>query len=389
MKTYIKLQAPFEWVKVDGKKVEAFGEVGSLDEYPLTDDNEIIGVVSGEWVTVHKVTIPAKSKKQFLLALPYALEEVLSEDIENMHFVCPNWKSGEECTVMVVAKQKMREWQQLANQHRLPIERLIPDHSLLPFHDAAEYSLAISGEQLLTNSRAGYGATLDQEFLDIWLMDVPIADTVAVNDQKLVEELIENNPDRDIRHWPFGDKMAHWLEYLPDPKFDLWADSYRPSVRKFNWQSYALPVMIACLAIITKFGFDTYRYITLHSEISAITKEMKDIVLTTFPQIDFVETDREMFMMEQAIKRLGSVDQNINVQTMLADVASVLRRQKITIANMTYRNSELEISCELRDFSQVDQVTRQLNARPKISASLQGSSADDGKITANYKIKQS
>ena len=101
MRIYIKLEAPFEWVRVDGKKVDAFGEVPSLNDYPVTDESEIIGVVSGEWVTVQSVSIPAKSKKQFHAALPYALEEVLSQDVEEMHFVCPNWKSGEECRVSV------------------------------------------------------------------------------------------------------------------------------------------------------------------------------------------------------------------------------------------------------------------------------------------------
>lgn len=389
MRTYIKLDAPYEWVKVDGKNVEAFGEVPSLDDYPLGDDNEIIGVVSGEWVTVQKVSIPAKSKKQFLLALPYALEEVLSEDVEETHFVCSSWKSGEECNVMVVSKAKMREWQELANSHRLPIERLVPDYALLPFHDAAEYSLARIGEQLLTNNHSGSGASLDEEFVDLWLMDVPVAATIAVNDQELAENLIQNNPDRDIRHWPFGDKMAHWLEYLTDTKIDLWADSFRPSVRNMNWKLFALPFVVVCLAVLTKFSFDTYRYLALHSEIRSIDAEMQEIVKSTFPEIDVVAANEEQLIMHEAIARLGGEDNAQTVPAMLAEVAAVLKRQGITIANMTYRDDRLEITCELRDFSQVDQLTRQLNSRPKISASLQSSSSDDGEIIASYTIRNS
>lgn len=387
MRTYIKLQAPYEWVKVDGKKVESFGEVASLDEYPLSDDNEIIGVVPGEWVTVQNVSIPAKSKKQFLLALPYALEELLSEEVEDTHFVCPSWKSGEDCNVLVVSKEKMREWQGLANTHRLPIERLVPDYALLPFHDAAEYSLARSGEQLLANNQAGSGASLDEEFVDIWLMDVPVASTIAVNDQHLAEQLIETNADRDIRHWPFGDKMAHWLEYLPDPKIDLWADKFRPSVRKLNWQSYVMPLVIVGIAVITKFGFDTYRYVALHSEIKSINAEMQDVIKSTFPQIDVVAVDEEHMIMQQAVARMGDVDKKQNMQAMLAEVSLVLRRQGVTIVNMTYRDERMEITCELKNFSQVEQLTQQLNARPQINADLQSSSADDGEIIASYTIK--
>ena len=81
MKIYLKLEAPFEWVRVNGKQVDTFGEVPSLADYPIADDDDVIGVVAGEYVTTHKVNLPAKTRKQFNAALPYALEEFISEDV--------------------------------------------------------------------------------------------------------------------------------------------------------------------------------------------------------------------------------------------------------------------------------------------------------------------
>jgi len=136
MMIYLKLEAPFDWVRVSSGIVQAFGEVPSLSDYPIGDDDEVVGVVPGEWVTTHRVNLPAKTRKQFNTALPYSLEESISEDVENMHFVCPSWKAGEESKVLVVAKSKMIEWQKLATDARLPINQLLPDFALLPFHDA-------------------------------------------------------------------------------------------------------------------------------------------------------------------------------------------------------------------------------------------------------------
>jgi hypothetical protein len=56
---------------------------------------------------------------------------------------------------------------------------------------------------------------------------------------------------------------------------------------------------------------------------------------------------------------------------------------------MVYRDSELIITCQLNDFSQVDLLTIQLNARPKITAKLQSSAADDGEIMATYSLTSS
>ena len=65
MKIYLNLEAPYEWVKVNGQNVEAFGEVASPDEYPHGEEDHVIGVVPGEWVTTHQVSLPAKTRKQF------------------------------------------------------------------------------------------------------------------------------------------------------------------------------------------------------------------------------------------------------------------------------------------------------------------------------------
>ena len=75
MKLYVRIEAPFEWVRVSGQNVEAFGEVPGLADYPISDEEELVGVVPGEWVTAHRISLPAKSKRQFQAAVPYALEE--------------------------------------------------------------------------------------------------------------------------------------------------------------------------------------------------------------------------------------------------------------------------------------------------------------------------
>ncbi|MFT5572472.1 MAG: general secretion pathway protein L [Cryomorphaceae bacterium] len=389
MKIYLRLEPPFEWVRTNARQVEAFGEVSNLDEYPLSENDEVIGVVPGEWVTSHQVTLPAKSKKQFSAALPYALEESISEDVENMHFVCPNWKANSACQVLVVSKVKMAQWQDLATQHRLPIDQLVPEHALIPFHDAADCSIALADEQVLANQRNGLGVSIDQDFLEVWMMSIPIASTIAVNDKDLTETLISDHPDRDFRHWPFGYKMAHWLEYQPDLKMDLWSERFRPNVRRFGLRAFLLPMAIIVMAVFSKFAFDTYRYIALHGEILAIQQEAQVIFKDTFPELGEVALGQEREFTEQAISRMGGADKSHSLQLMLAETAAVLRRQNVTISNMVYRDMELVITCQLSDFSQVDRLTKQLNARPRLTAVLQSSAADEGQIIASYALSQS
>lgn len=387
MKIYLKLEAPYEWVRINAKQVDAFGEVPNLADYPIGEEDEVIGVVPGEWVTTHRVSLPAKTRKQFNAALPYALEESISEEVENMHFVCGNWKAGEDAMVSVVAKAKMLEWQNMANEHRLPIQQLIPDHALIPFHEAAVCTIALSEDSLLAHHRDGHGVTIDPDFLDVWLMDIPIDATIAVNDEALTEQLIRDHADRDIRHWPFGSKMAHWLEYKPSLALDLWAEKYKPRVSRLSARMYLIPVLILAASIIGKMAFDSYRYFALHSEIASIKQESKDILQQHFPVFQNV-TGGERNLMGQAMSRIGGPDTSRSMHSTLADASKVLAELKISLTNLVYRNEELILTALLSDFSQVDQLTKRFNQRPTLRAELQSSATEDGKVIANYSIRR-
>ncbi len=388
MKIYVKLEAPFEWARVVGSNVEAFGEVEDLQSFPITEDDEVIGVVPGEWVTTHTVNLPTKTRKQFNQALPFALEDAISEDVSNIHFICPAWKAAEEVTVLSVAKDKMAYWQTLANSNRLPITKLLPDHALVPFHEVAECSLAIDESQVYARHQELGGVSLDTSLVNVWLMEVPMASTIAVNDEELTQQLIDEHPNRDFRHWPFGNKMRHWLEYPIESDIDLWGDNYRPHVSRFNTRMLLKPLALAAVALGLVLCYDVYRYVSLHREIAKLDANMLQVLNDTIPGVQGIEGGHGRDFMEKALRRGQSQSVERSVHATLADAAKVLRRLNATVIELTYQNNELLLTCVLADFSQVDALAKQLNSRRTLTAKLQGSAAEDGKIIATYSVKE-
>lgn len=391
MKLYVNLEAPYEWVRVNGLKVEAYGEVPSLSEYPISEEDDLVGVVPGSYVTVHTVTSPARTRKQFLAALPYSLEESVSEDVEDLYFVPLNWRVNQATKVLVIARSKMSEWQDLANQHKLPLQRLIPDYDLLPLHQVAECTMALKQDAdnrvLLVRSRDGDGLSIDADFIEQWLMTMPESTTIAVADEPLVEQLRQQFSDRDFRYWDFGDRTAHWLELPNDSKLDLLGNEYRPKVKRIGKQSFLLPVVLLIGAIGLMLLFNVYRYFSFHAEIKNIDAEQQRIIVEKLPDLAGVSKGKERYMMEQAILRQQDGEQPASFVELLATAAKVLRRQKVTLSEVSYRNSQMVLSCNLRDLSQVDMINRLLNQNSRMSSRLESSSSDDGKVTANYLLQ--
>lgn len=376
--------------------MDAFGEVANPADFPLGEEDELVGVVPGEWVTAHKVSLPAKNKRQFQAALPYALEEAVSEEIEHLHFSCSNWRAGEEVVVHVVANDKLSDWQQLANDSKLPLDRLVPDYALLPFHEAAESTIALANSsspdqlQVIAHRKNGYGACLDSDFVEAWLIDLPIKETVAVTDRDFAEKLIADYPDRDFRLWEAGNKIAHWLEYPEaDPTLDILTDKYRPSVRRFEWSGFYVPIGIATAAVFVFLLFDVYRYFALHHEIREVLDEQAMVLQKSFPEITDVPDNQARALMERALTNRVGKPQQHNATSLIAATAQVLHREKVSLSEVVFRDGQLTITCVLSDLSQVDKITRQLNSRPQVSALLESSANEDGQILASYTLRAS
>lgn len=85
--THIKL--PAEWTVLDaqGNRM-GFPQKGELQiAAPFARQRQVVVIVSGPDITFHRLTLPIRSRKQLLQAVPFALEESLSEDIDQLHFV--------------------------------------------------------------------------------------------------------------------------------------------------------------------------------------------------------------------------------------------------------------------------------------------------------------
>lgn len=398
MKILFRVDPPYQWVKYDGEKVESFGEVNSLAEVPLNADiDHHIGVVDGDWVSVHKVMIPAKTKKQMAAAAPYALEEHLVDDIDDLHFTILDWVAGEYVSVAVVAKDKMQAIIQRIHEAGLDLDQLIPENLLLPIHDAANHTLALTqghdGEStLLVRSRHQAPMVLDEDLLESWLKTIPEDDQgIGINSESLAKKVLQIEPDIDARHWPIGDRMAYWFEYKPDISTDLLGEEFTPVQSSGGAVNLRWAAALLGVAFALKLVFDGYEYFTLWNEDRRLNTQMASVLQTTFPEVTKVIATKERFMMQQQIDRLQGNSSTLGqFQEIVAAVAWARLQTKIDIqiSDMRFRSGELIVTCLLKDFAQVDQLTQSFVENKGIVSELSSSSSEGGKVSARYKLKR-
>ncbi len=89
--------------------------------------------VPTQLVVLTEVFVPGKRKSDWVSALPYALEESLSEPVENFHFVAFNRSNESMVSVAIVTHKKIQAWIEHLSSVGLEHVQLIPDCFRVPF----------------------------------------------------------------------------------------------------------------------------------------------------------------------------------------------------------------------------------------------------------------
>jgi len=148
------------WITVDsngtrtgapviGALADAAGDIG---------DRSVIVLVPATTVLTTTVNIPIKGGSRLLAALPFALEEQLADDIDDLHFAAGARRASGLVPVAIVAHEQMAEWIARLDAAGLPAARIVPENYGLA-RIPGTMSLLSADDQIIFNDGA------DNEFV--------------------------------------------------------------------------------------------------------------------------------------------------------------------------------------------------------------------------------
>jgi general secretion pathway protein L len=122
-------------------------------------------LVPGNDVLLTEPDVPAKAGTKLQQVVPYALEEQLAEDIDNLHFAIGRRVGDSTRTpVAVVARALMDEWLTLLKSNGLDPEALYADSDLLPLNPGQSVAL-LEEDVIVVRPPAGSPVTLPADAL--------------------------------------------------------------------------------------------------------------------------------------------------------------------------------------------------------------------------------
>lgn len=356
-------QDPIHWIVWSPQQQEiiASGELPDSSQLEsLKDragDRAITALVPTSDVLLKWVSLPAKAGRKALTAIPYMLEEELSQDISSQFFAL-GLKQNDRQAVAVVSKTQMHSWLTQLKDAGLYCTKLLPDCLALPTPENS-WSMLELGNQLLVRQDPWKGVQGEHQ----WVL--PATEHYAKQQTELLS--IANFSDVQLPNMANVEIVAQPLE-LPmkvlaqgalASNFNLLQGEFKVKQQTAGklrqWRVAAVLMVVAVLVSLLDKGIELQRLTSQKAELSEkIEAEFK----RAFP-----DTTRIVNVRSQMRQKLAALEQSgtgVNMLSMLAQLSEAFDSSKVKPQTLKFdsKRSELRLQAVASNFEALEQFKR-------------------------------
>lgn len=341
-------------------------------------------LIPTEDVLLKTLELPTTNTKQLAKAIPFAIEEFIADDLDNLHIThCLDKKSGKTFTASI-KKTLLKTWQEALNEVGITAHCILPDVFTQPIP-----SLLIEQDRsVLRNSKfSGYAApsAFTEQLIKDYLINSPADDTLLTVSQRDLDDLhlpealsTTFAPDMNMRC------HADLLEALPLNLLQNFHSGGTSSLLEGlrPWR-VAAGLALVCGLLLT--AMNLYQNYQLKIQVAQLDLAIVKVFTETFPNIR-VDSDYRILHATMA-ERLETLNPQTGTNTssaleILASFAPTLKKQKnITIKSLSYSNQAFDLAISAPSLSVLENFRAGLD-KGTIDAQIKSSSSSSNKVDA-------
>ena len=394
--------APSEWIRVDdtGARVGPPGMGTLTDAAQQAAGRKVIVLLPAEEILTTHVDVPVRSGKRLLAALPFAMEEHVADDVENLHFAPGKRLADGTTPVAVINRERMADFMQ-----RLAEAGIDPAAVYSEIHGVTNIpctiNIMIDGPALLFDD----GLKLNLAIRDVLLEDVIASVLPADDDARHIVAFYDaaNRDELEEQISRLQDNVENFeVKVLPDGIFprlaanaavkggiNLLQGAFATST---NYSGIFRPWKIAALLVLglgaTWIAQNILDYVTLHRSEQMLREQVTAEFRASFPWIKEVRDPEAQ--LNSLLRQTGSQG---NEQVFLASLAelskAIAEASEASIEAISYRNGVMDVRLSAPNVSVLDRIQRSISAGGQFNASIQSTDQQDGKVMSRIQIEAS
>ena len=394
--------AAAEWIIVDGTGARR-GNVqsGPLDLAPaLATNRKVVVLVPGTDALLAEPVLPVKSGAKLAQVVPFALEEHLAADVEDLHFAVGKRETRPGTPVTVVAHARMEAWQALLANAGLDPDAIYPETAALPETTNA-ITLLIDGARVYVRRPEMPGTVLDVqpliEALQLALasgeearehVTIYVAEDDYERERELLEGLREFTASLQLKLLPDGPLPLLAANIVQHAGVNLLQGQYQ-SKRRLNvsFAPWRYAAVLAGLFIASHIGLKTWQYFQYRSQEARLDAQIGETYQQLMPGAPLPDTSSARRMVEARLNQLrGSGPVGGVMMTLAALGEAIGQTPDVTIENIAYVNNTTNLRVVAPSTDALDRI-RQLASKHGLASELKSDNTRDSKHEGQLQFK--
>lgn len=382
---------------IDGQLYES-----TLDKLPAYK-GALVVLIPTVQVLLLTAKVPAKQLSRVLQAVPYALEDRLADDVEDLHFALGNNEQGQQ-RVAVMRHADMQALQARLQAAGLQPQWIIPDIFAVPYTEKGWGLLYLGNLALLrTGAQSGFAletATLKQ-LLPLLLEDenqprpkqIQVFTPLNQKNQEALSsvdalgvELTESTLEQSSFHLfvdtlQNADKQAQPINlrqgvYLKTQQWGQW------------WKPWRLTAGLLLVWLGVQIVLQIQEVYSLREERDGLKTQIHNLYKRSFPQARKIINPR--LQMQQQLETLraavgnGQVDKG--VLHLLQRLSQPLKSTpNLVLQRLDYRQQRLDLNLQLASLQNLESLKQDL-LKQDLSVEIRSASSRNNKVEAQVRV---
>ncbi len=433
MRKQLVLQLPDHWFGMAGSSVD----VASIEETPaswvLRDTDRpagslfhgslkdaavqaagarVIVLVPAENVLLAQAELPDIKGQKLARAIPYALEDQLVDDVDDLHVAIGNRDEEGKVSNAVVSRDSLESWLAHFKKAGLHPDVMSPEVFGVQWDedtDTKQWSLVINGAHALMRTGAQTGLAFEAENINSVLQasldnsgeSFPSSLTVVGCGEEL-EDLFEGSAIQDKLAAVCEENSVELVVYQSDEPcgvllaqgFDensainlLQGDYSRKEQVGKMLRPWRTALILCAVWVLLQVGI----FITDYIRLSALADEQQAEITSIFKQAmpgSRLVPGSEKELMTRALEKLRGGGGDNSLLTLLAQAGKIFKEtQGITLSSLRYKGDKLDVGLNLPDLQTLDKLKQRLIDEARLSVEIVSASSRNGKVESRLSIK--
>lgn len=332
-------------------------------------------LLPGNWLYLTQTQVPSKNADVLEKSIPFAIEEELSNEVEDNYFAFQQTADGNQ-DVVAIEKSQLDGIGEAIRNHHLEVNAIYSEFAWLP---KVENVIVLWFEEKYALIRFGLDEVMRVSHQQINQL-IPIfkgqLNQIVTNQADLVDhaDLLIDNSLNEI-------KCKDYL--FNHPAIDLYIDKIKQQSFNQKVDSWRKVYVLLAALLISWLGIQLFQMLQLNSEIEMLKQQQQDVLLRSFPDAAPAELV-DPFAAIRSRMQLNS-NQSNQRQSIVLDVMQSIGLVKqsiklIQVNGLRLVNEQLEVQVSAPNISTINNFQQQLqltapNYRVQIGVNELG---DDG-----------